>query len=156
MTSESLLAKLEREGKLERQRADASQLNDLIEAARRNFTAAQAVQGYVDEAAFKLYYDGLLQVSRVVLLLEGYRPKDGDQHKTTFQAAGEILGNEFEDLIRKLQKFRIKRNDCIYEPKDLVGKSEAEAIHKTARAFWGAVRAHLEKGNPQLKLFSDF
>lgn len=156
MTSKSLLADLQREGRLCRQTAAPAQLEGLVEAARRNFEAARTVQGQIDEAAFKLYYDGLLQIGRVVLLSAGYRPSDGDQHKTTFQAAGEILGPDFEDLIRKLQKFRIKRNDCVYEPTGLLGKSEVEAIGKTATVFWAAVKTHIGKTNPQLELFKRF
>lgn len=156
MISGSSLDKLLREGKLRPQKADAAFLNDLLEAAHRNFEAARLLHGRVDEAAFKLYYDGLLQVSRTVLLLEGLRPDDGEQHKTTFLAAGIILGPEFDDLIRKIQKFRMKRNICIYDPKGLVGQSEATAIYQTARTFWKNVRSHLERINPQLKLFDDF
>lgn len=155
MTSEASLARLMNAGKLKRQKAGIDYLNDLLEAARRNFEAARVLQGQVDEAAFKLYYDGLLQVSRAVVLLAGFRPDDGEQHKTTFLAAGEILGAEFEDLIRKIQKFRIKRNDCVYEPRGLIGRSEAEAIQQTARAFWARVRTHLKDKNPQLRLFDD-
>jgi len=156
MTSESSLTRLEREGKLRRQSPDLGYLNDLLDAARRNFEAARIVQGKVDEAAFKLYYDGLLQVSRVVLLTAGYRPDDGEQHRTTFRAAGEILGPDFADLIRKIQKYRIKRNECVYEPTGLLGMSETDAIHQTAKAFWAKVRAHLERKNPQLRLFEEF
>ncbi|MDH4272266.1 MAG: hypothetical protein OEW18_09855 [Candidatus Aminicenantes bacterium] len=155
MTSESSLAKLLSAGRLKRQKAGLDYLNDLLEAACRNFEAARVLQGQVDEAAFKLYYDGLLQVSRAVVLLAGFRPDDGEQHKTTFLAAGEILGAEFEDLIRKIQKFRIKRNDCLYEPRGLIGKSEAQAIQQTAKAFWARVRTHLKDKNPQLRLFEE-
>lgn len=155
MSSSDSLNKLIREGKLRPQKADAPYLNDLLEAAHRNFEAARLLQGRVDEAAFKLYYDGLLQVGRTVLLLEGLRPDDGEQHKTTFLAARLILGSEFEDLIRKIQKFRMKRNICIYDPKGLIGQSEAEAIYQTSRVFWRKVRSHLEMLSPQLKLFED-
>jgi uncharacterized protein (UPF0332 family) len=155
MSLDSSLDKLIREGKLRRQIAEAPYLNDLLEAAHRNFDAARLLQGRVDEAAFKLYYDGLLQVGRAVLLREGLRPDDGEQHKTTFLAAGLILGPGLEDLIRKIQKFRIKRNESIYDPKGLVGASEAEAIYQTAKSFWNLVRDHLEKANPQPGLFED-
>jgi hypothetical protein len=87
--------------------------------------------------------------------LNGYRPDDGEQHKTTFLAAGEILGPEYEDLIRKIQKFRIKRNIFLYDPKGLIGKSETDAIHTTVRKFWNKVRLYLEKANPQLRLFKE-
>ena len=150
-----MLERLSKEGKLKPQKADIDYLNALLDAARRNFEAALVIRGRVDEAAFKLFYDGLLQISRVVVLLKGYRPDDGEQHKTTFFAAGEILGPEYEDLIRKMQRLRIKRNICIYDPKDLIGKSETDAIHKTAKKFWSMVRIYLEKANPQLKLFEE-
>lgn len=155
MSSNASLDKLIREGKLRPQKAEAPYMNDLLDAAHRNFEAAGLLHGRVDEAAFKLYYDGLLQISRTVLLLEGLRPDDGEQHKTTFLAAGLILGPEFEDLIRKIQKFRMKRNECLYDPKGLVGRSEAEAISETSRAFWSKVRGHLRSADPQLRLFED-
>lgn len=156
MISGDLFDRLSKEGKLKRQKADIDYLNALIDAAKRNFEAALVVRGRIDEAAFKLFYDGLLQISRVVVLLKGYRPDDGEQHKTTFLAAGEILGSEYEDLIRKIQKLRIKRNICLYDPKGLIGKSETEAMYITAKKFWNKVRLYLGKANPQLKLFEEF
>lgn len=155
MGSSGSLDKLVRSRKLRPQKAEAPYLNDLLDAAHRNFEAARLLQGRVDEAAFKLYYDGLLQVSRAVLLLEGLRPGDGEQHKTTFLAAGLILGPEFDDLINKIQKFRMKRNNCIYDPKGLIGEGEAEAIYQTAKTFWAQVRTFLRGVDPQLKLFED-
>lgn len=155
MSSNRPLDKLLKAGKLRPQPAEAPYLNDLLGAARRNFEAGRLLQGHVDEAAFKLYYDGLLQVSRAVLLLDGFRPDDGEQHKTTFLAAGLILGPEFDDLINKIQRFRMKRNNCIYDPTGLIGESEAEAIYQTARSFWAKVKAYLRRIDPQLKLFED-
>jgi len=155
MRSGDLFDKLSRGGKLRRQRAEIDYLNALLDAARRNFEAALLLRGKVEEAAFKLFYDGLLQISRVVVMLNGFRPDDGEQHKTTFLAAGELLGPEFEELIGKIQKMRIKRNISVYDPKGLIGKSEAEAIYKTAKIFWKKVRLYLEKANPQLKLFDE-
>ncbi len=156
MTLERSLGRLVKAGKLKRQQAGLDHIESLLNGARRNFEAAREVQSKVPEAAFKLYYDGLLQISRAVVLLAGYRPADGEQHKTTFLAAGEVLGPEFDDLVRRLQKFRIKRNDCIYEPKDLVGAIDAEAIEKIAGSFWAKVRARLKTQNPQLHLFPEF
>jgi hypothetical protein len=156
MNLDNLLNNLLKEGKLKRQDTDINYLNSLLEAAKRNFGAAALVKNKIDEAAFKLVYDGLLQIGRVILLINGYRPDDGEQHKTTFSVAGELLGEEYRDLIDKIQKFRIKRNDCIYEPKGLIGRAETKAIFETAGRFWKKVRVYLENKNPQLKLFKDF
>lgn len=156
MSLKNLLNNLIKEGKLKRQDTGIDYLNNLLDAAQRNFEAASFVKGKVDEAAFKLVYDGLLQIGRVILFLNGYRPDNGEQHKTTFYVAGEFLGKEFNDLIKKIQKFRIKRNDCIYEPRGLISGSDAEAIYKTSQEFWSKAKAYLQKQNPQLKLFKEF
>lgn len=139
MSLEDLLNKLIKEGKLRRQDTDINYLNNLLAAAKRNFDAAALVKEKVEEAAFKLVYDGLLQIGRLILLMRGYRPDDGEQHKTTFSMAGELPGEEYHDLIEKIQKFRIKRNACIYEPKGLISKIESEAIFKVYQEFWRKV-----------------
>lgn len=156
MSLENLLDELVKEGKLKRQDTGVNYLNSLLDAAKRNFEAAALVKGKIDEAAFKLVYDGLLQIGRLILLLNGYRPDDAEQHKTTFLVAGELLGKEYNDLISKIQRFRIKRNICIYEPKGLINKSEVEAIHRIFQEFWRKVRIYLKEKNPQLKLFNEF
>ena len=153
MISKSLLNDLVRMGKLQKQKTDSGYINGLIDGAHRNIRAALLLQHKVDEAAFKLMYDGLLQISRAVVMIKGYRPDDGEQHKTTFTDAGIFLGEELEEIIGKIQKYRIKRNDCIYQPKDLIGKTETEAILKTAREFWPKAKKYLEGKNSQLRLF---
>jgi len=156
MGLEESLNRLVKEGKLKKQSTDIAYLNHLLDAARRNFEAASLVKEKVEEAAFKLAYDGLLQIGRTILLINGYLPDDGEQHKTTFIVAGELLGNDFKSLIIKIQKFRIKRNDCIYDPRGLISRSDTEAIYKTAQEFWHKVRVYLRKRNPQLELFEEF
>jgi len=99
MSLKNLLDELVKEGKLKRQDTGVDYLNSLLEAAKRNFEAAALVKGKVDEAAFKLVYDGLLQIGRLILLLNGYCPDDGEQHKTTFLVAGELLGKEYNYML---------------------------------------------------------
>ena len=155
MNSKDFINELVSKGKLKKQTTDMSYLNGLIEAAKRNFDAAAFVKNKMDEAAFKLIYDGLLQISRAVVMLNGYRPDDGEQHKTTFLAAGYLMGVEFHDLTDRIQKFRIKRNNCVYEPKGLITGSEVDAILNTAKEYWPRVKRYLQSKNPQLKLFKD-
>jgi uncharacterized protein (UPF0332 family) len=155
MNSKNLLNELIKAGKLKKQATDIHYLNGLLEAAKRNFEAAALVKSKVDEAAFKLIYDGLLQVSRVVVMLNGYHPDDGEQHKTTFTVAGELMGSGFRELIDKIQRFRIKRNNCVYEPTGLITKNEVEAILDTAKEYWPKVKKYLQARNPQLQLFEN-
>ena len=101
----SLLEKFENQGKLKKQKAGIDYLNDLLHAADRNFRAAAANVDDFEETAFKAAYDGILQISKVVLLLNGYKTDDGEQHKTTFEVAGAILGSEFRELINKINVY---------------------------------------------------
>jgi len=155
MNLTKLLDEYVKKGKLKKQATGLDYLDGLLEAAKRNFEAAAIVKNKVDEASFKLVYDGLLQISRIILLCNGYRPSDGEQHKTTFAVAGELLGPDYCDLIERIQRFRVKRNDCIYEPKILISRAESEAIFNIAKEFWGKVKVYLERKVPQLKLFKN-
>ena len=155
MSSKNLLKRLIHEGKLRRQATDIAYRQNLLDAAKRNFDAASLIKGKIDDAAFKLFYDGLLQLGRVIVLSNGFRPVDGEQHKTTFTVAGEFLGKDFVNLINKIQRYRTKRNDCIYDPKTLISRVETESIHKTAQEFWGRTKLYLSEKDPQLRLFEE-
>jgi uncharacterized protein (UPF0332 family) len=153
MSLKSLLEELERKGKLKRQAPKTDYLNSLLYAAHRNFLAAGKTVSSFEEAAFRLAYDGLMQISRAVLLANGFRPDDGEQHKTTFEVAGAILGKDFSVLIRRIDIYRVKRNNSIYEPRGLITKTEAENILKTAKEYWKMVKLYLKQKDPQLELF---
>ena len=151
---ENLLAKLLEEGKIKKQETDINYLNGLLSAAHQNFSAAKYnFDGEFMDTAFKSAYDGLLQISRVILLLNGYRPDDGEQHKTTFLVAGAFLGKEFDDLIAKIDRYRIKRNNAVYQPINFISKSEVSGILESSKEFWIAVKKYLKENNNQLELF---
>lgn len=154
MNLENLLNNLLAAGKIKKQAAEASYLNASLYAASRNFAAAKynLTGGYL-ESSFKSAYDGLLQISRVILLLNGFRPIDGEQHKTTFAVAGAFLGQEFNELIEKLDRYRVKRNNMIYEPLALISKSEVENILKSSEEYWLKVKKYLKSKSRQLELF---
>lgn len=77
MNLENLLNKLLKNGKIRRQDTDINYLNGLLNSAQQNFSSAKYnLKGCFYETAFKSAYDGLLQISRAILLLNGYRPDD--------------------------------------------------------------------------------
>jgi uncharacterized protein (UPF0332 family) len=154
MNLENLLNDLLKRGKIKKQQTDISYLNALLGAAFKNFQAAKynLAGGYLD-ASFKSAYDGLLQISRAILLLNGFRPDDGEQHKTTFAVAGVFLGQEFNELIGIIDRYRIKRNNIVYEPLVLISKTEAENILKSSEEYWLKVKKYLKSQGGQLELF---
>lgn len=154
MNLENLLNKLLREGKIKAQKTDINYLNGLLNSAHQNFLAAKYnLNGDFSDTAFKTTYDGLLQISRVILFLNGYRPDNSEQHKTTFLVAGAFLDNNSSDLIEKIDRYRIKRNNAIYRPIDFISKSEAVGILKSAEEYWLVVKNYLKEKNKQLELF---
>ncbi|MBN1494819.1 hypothetical protein JW911_03745 [Candidatus Peregrinibacteria bacterium] len=149
----NLLQNLENQGKLKKQQTGIDYINDLLYAAFRNLKASEANLVSFEETAFKAAYDGLLQISRAVLLINGYRPDDGEQHKTTFEVASHFLGPKFVKLIQRINFYRVTRNNCIYNPRGIITRTEAENILKTSKDFWGKVRLYLKSLSPQLELF---
>lgn len=156
MNSKRFLADLVQEGRLKEQEFDLRALNSQLRAAKRNIDAALVIFDIAEEAAFKCLYESLLQIGRLILAMNGFRPADGDQHKTTFIVAGELLGPDFDDLISKIHKYRIKRNRSIYETDIVISRTEALLILETARIFWHRAKNYLKNKNPQLELFEDF
>ncbi len=154
MSLENLLNRLLKEGKIRKQNTDIHYLNGLLNAAHNNFLAAKYnLDGGFLDTAFKSAYDGLLQISRVVLLLNGYRPDDGEQHKTTFIVACAILGDDFSVLIDKIDRYRIKRNNAIYQPVDFISKSDVAGIFDSAKEYWSVVKKYLQTEKKQFELF---
>ena len=139
---------------MKEQKTRPDYLEGLLDAANDNFVAAQKIfeSGFF-VVAFKAVYDGILQIARVVLLLNGYVPDDGEQHKTTFFVASMFLGDDFHSLIKRIDLYRVKRNQCVYQPLILVSKQESSDIINLAGEFWGKVKDYLKEKDPRLQLF---
>ncbi|HAM88140.1 MAG: hypothetical protein US83_C0008G0052 [Candidatus Falkowbacteria bacterium GW2011_GWC2_38_22] len=154
MNLKTLLDNLEKEGKIKKQITGKEFLNGLLYSAKANFLAAEfnLEHGFPD-TAFKSAYDGILQVSRVIIFVNGYRPDDGEQHKTTLLVAGAYLGDGFNDLIGKLDRYRIKRNKAVYQPIDFISKNEVIGILESAHEYWCIAKKYLKEKNGQLELF---
>ena len=67
------------------------------------------------------------------MLLKGYVPHDGAQHKTVVEMTSAILGDSYRDLTGQFETMRRKRNIMTYEAGTLLSKSESQ------RAFSDAI-----------------
>jgi len=151
---EILLRELLKQGKLKKQKTGRPYIEGLLQSAENNFCSALANISHFNETAFKSAYDGILQISRVVVFVNGYRPHDGGQHKTTLIVSGAFIGEESEALMRKLDRYRKRRNENIYHPVDLISYKEAKAIIDSAKEYYCIVKRYLRGVDPQLELFS--
>lgn len=105
-----------------------------------------------ERATYLLAYTAMLKAGRALLLLNGYVPDDGAQHKTVVEVTSTILGNEYKLLMGQFEIMRRKRNEITYEAGVLLSKSEAEKAFKDALELVKKISALVKSANPQLEL----
>ncbi|MFH0891585.1 MAG: HEPN domain-containing protein [Candidatus Falkowbacteria bacterium] len=140
-------------GHLKKEKIGHDQVVALIKAAIKNLSASEKNINIDEETCYAMAYNAMLKIGRAIIYLSGMRPDDGQQHKTTVEAAGRILGDDFNDLIVNFDKMRRKRNQFTYDPIAPLGREEAIQALGTAKKFITEVKKYLDKTNPQRKLF---
>ena len=152
MPSDDFMLNLLEGGFLKKHSKDTNQAKKLLFRAFRDLKAAKANLQIDEEVAFTFAYLAMLRSGRALLFLKGYRPADGQQHKTVVDTAGHFMGKEYDDLAYKFEKMRRKRNQLTYEPDLPLGLKEAEDGLKTAEEFVRQILGLIRKEEPQLEL----
>jgi uncharacterized protein (UPF0332 family) len=150
-----LISRLEREGKIRKQKAGFVQVEALLEDAILDLEEARRIQGIAERATYLLAYTAMLKAGRALLLLNGYVPDDGAQHKTVVELTSAILGEKFKDLTEQFERMRRKRNDLTYQGGTLLSKSEAQNALSSAISFIQNILKKVKTQNPQLELKFD-
>ena len=150
-----LIRRLEREGKIRRQEAGYVQVEALLKDAILDLEEARRIQGIAERAIYLLAYTAMLKAGRALLLLNGYVPDDGAQHKTVVDLTSAILGEKFRDLTEQFERMRRKRNDLTYQGGTLLSKSEAQNALSSAISFIQNILKKVKAQNPQLELKFD-
>ena len=86
------------------------------------------------------------------MLLRGYVPHDGAQHKTVVEMTSAILGDSYRDLTVQFETTRRKRNMMTYEAGTLLSKSESQGAFADAIELVKRIMVEVKKQNPQLSL----
>ena len=94
----------------------------------------------------------MLKAGRALLLLKGYLPADGAQHKTVVEITSAILGDNYKKLTGQFESMRRKRNEMTYEAGVLISLSEAKVAFSDAIALVQEILREVKTQNPQLKL----
>ncbi len=147
-----IIQRLLDEKRLEKFKIGHPQIAEHIGSAFQDLKEARATFPVSDKAAYLFAYTAMLKIGRALLFLRGYRPKGQGQHETVVQAAGFILGRDFESLTRQFNQMRQKRNKLMYDIGGLVSHSEAEEGFKAAEKYLEKIRRFMEDENPQLRL----
>jgi uncharacterized protein (UPF0332 family) len=147
-----LIRRLEREGKIRKQRVGFVQVEVLLKDAILDLEEARRIQAIAERAIYLLAYTGMLKAGRALLLLNGYVPDDGAQHKTVVELTSAILGEKFRDSTEQFERMRRKRNDLTYQGGTLLSRTEAQNALSSASSFLQNILKKVKAQNPQLEL----
>jgi len=147
-----LIKKLETEGKIRKQKAGFVQIEALLKEAIWDLKEAEKIVHLAERATYLLAYNAMLKAGRALMLLQGYVPDDGAQHKTVVEMTSAVLGDQYKDLTEQFETMRRKRNEMTYEAGTLLSKSEAQKAFSDAIAVVKKILGDLKFKNPQLGL----
>lgn len=122
-------------GRIKEYSAKKVEIQQLLKVAQRDLRASTRNLDNDPEWAFSMAYNAMLQVSRGLMMNEGYRPRGGNQHATVVEFIKERLGDEFTSQSFFFDQMRRKTNRIIYEISGLVSKREAADALALAKEF---------------------
>lgn len=146
---------LEKEGKIRRQKSGIVQVEALLKEAILDLKEANKISHLAERATYLLAYMAMLKAGRALLLLNGYVPDDGAQHKTVVEVTNIMLGEKYKNLISQFETMRRKRNEITYEAGVLLTKSEAKKAFLDAIVLLKKILNEVKSQNPQLELEFD-
>ncbi len=122
--------------------------------ARKDLKVAEANLKIDSEASYNYAYLAMLRTGRGLMFSFGYRPVDGEQHKTVVVFCDNVLGPKLSELVRHFDRIRKKRNRFTYdEPGLLVTETETKKAFEDAIKFVDEVSKFIANENPQEELF---
>lgn len=150
--ADELVKRFERSGKIARQASGPVQVEALLKEAIIDLSEAKRALHLADRATYILAYNAMLKAGRAFLLMKGYRPTDGGQHKTVVEVTGAFLGKDYADLINHFETMRRKRNEMTYEAGALLSPSETEQALSDAVSLVRKILTEAKSRNPQLEI----
>jgi uncharacterized protein (UPF0332 family) len=151
MTYEQFLEQSLSDGLLKRQKSDIRAVEKLILRAYKDLKAAKANLNIDEGIAYTVAYLAMLHAARAFILLKGFRPADGYQHKTVVEFMSHFLGKEFNAIVEQFDRMRRKRNIFTYEIDISISKSEAANALERATMFVNLIKGKIQKENPQME-----
>lgn len=142
--SESLSA-----GLIQEQQSSVSAAEKILKRSTKDLLASKANLKIDEGIAYTVAYLAMLRAARAFMLLRGFRPANGYQHKTVVQFVDEALGKEYAGIIERFDRMRRKRNIFTYEIDTTISHTEAVEALRTAEEFVGLIIEIVQKENPQ-------
>jgi uncharacterized protein (UPF0332 family) len=149
---DKLIDDLLRQGKLKELKVAFVQIEELLQESMIDLQEASKIQDIAQRATYIMAYNAMLKAGRAILLLKGYTPSDGAQHKTVVIMTSHLLAPNFKSIVAHFEKMRVKRNQMTYEAHTLVSLIESKnAFNEAIELVQGIIQA-VKKENPQMEL----
>ncbi len=136
-------------GLIQEQKPSLSAAEKILKRSTKDLSASKANLKIDEGIAYTVAYLAMLRAARAYMLLKGFRPANGYQHKTVVQFAGAALGKEYAGIIERFDRMRRKRNIFTYEIDTTISQTEAAEALRTAEEFVGLLFEIVRKDHPQ-------
>ena len=138
-------------GLLQKQEPNLKAVEKLILRANKDLNSAKANLDIDEGIAYTVAYLAMLRSGRALMLLKGFRPDDGYQHKTVVEFMAHLLGEESKNIVEHFDGMRRKRNIFTYEIDISISRTEANKAIDTAVKFVELIKSTIRKENPQVE-----
>ena len=136
-------------GLLKKEKSSFSAVEKNILRSAKDLKTAKANLKIDEGIAYTVAYLAMLRAGRAFMLLKGFRPADGYQHKTVVEFMGHCLGQEYKNMVERFDSMRRKRNIFTYEIDVSISYTEAEKAFDTATKFTNLIKEIIRRDNPQ-------
>jgi len=151
MTYKRFIDDYQEKGLIKKQRPDLKAVEKTVMRANKDLKTAKANLNIDEGIAYTVAYLAMLRAARAFMLLRGFRPADGYQHKTTVDFIAHVLGQEYRDIIGRFDHMRRKRNIFTYEIDVTISQTEANKAFDTAATFVKIIKDSICKESPQVE-----
>lgn len=149
MTYKKFVEEYVGKGLLKKQKPSFDAVEKLIARSARDLETARANMAIDEGIAYTVAYLAMLRAGRAFMLVKGFRPSDGYQHKTVVDFMGHALGEEYTNTVERFDRMRRKRNLFTYEIDISISRFEAQNAFDTAVKFVDLVKDIIKQENPQ-------
>jgi uncharacterized protein (UPF0332 family) len=136
-------------GLIKEEQPDLAQIERQVVRARKDLRTFLLVVEQDPEWASTIAYQAMLRAGRALIFTHGFLPADGQQHKTVIEITGQLLGKDYDLVIRHFDRMRKKRNVFFYDSEDANNLTEARKAVDTARDLIEAVKNKIRSVDPQ-------
>ncbi|MBI5360604.1 MAG: hypothetical protein HZA48_08490 [Planctomycetes bacterium] len=153
--NKKIIERLEKEGKIRKQKAGFIQIEALLIQAIGDLKEAKKISNIAERATFLMAYMAMLKAGRALLLFNGYVPDDGAQHRTVIEMTSVFLGNNYSQLTYRFEIMRRKRNDLTYEAGIPLSISESQKSFMDSISLVKEILEKVRSQNPQMTIKFD-